>query len=278
MESVLAQEVCGMEVIVVDDGSTDGSSVIADSYRHVPNVTIIHQSNKGLSEARNAGLSVARGAYVTFVDSDDYLAPGVYASLLKIITEQPAVDMLEYSVLKETEQGLTEMRLPDQTYTDVWRYWFETEAYLHCYACNKIFRRALFATIRFPKGKKFEDVFVLPRLLRHVKVVRSTSVGFYHYTYNRQGITALARGEEWRDLLQAHLDVLNDRSLQSCKGFGRYYAHVLNVQLHTYELTGNLSDIRLPVLPFYDTLKLKLLGVLGLKKMCLLHRLLHQLV
>ncbi|MFR5271026.1 MAG: hypothetical protein ACLTGI_11430 [Hoylesella buccalis] len=81
-------------------------------------------------------------------------------------------------------------------------------------------------------------------------MIRTTPIGFYQYTYNKNGITARAQGNEWKDLLQAHLNVLENTALQACEGFGAYYAHVLNVQLHTYELTGNVNDIQLPHFPF----------------------------
>ena len=278
VQSVLAQDVTDMEVILVDDGSTDGSSVLCDTYRNKKNVTVIHQDNAGLSAARNTGLTVAKGRYITFVDSDDYLDADLYPSLMRVLQADDDIDLLEYSFVRDDGKSVETHVLHDKCYHDVWRYWFEAKAYLHCFACNKIFKRNLFDTIQFPVGRKFEDVFVLPQLLGKVRCVRTTPIGFYQYTYNKNGITARAQGNEWKDLLQAHLNVLENTSLQACEGFGAYYAHVLNVQLHTYELTGDTNDIQLPTLPFYGTLKLKLLRLFGMKRLCMLHRCLHQLL
>lgn len=278
VQSVLAQDVPGMEIILVDDGATDGSAALCDTYRNNKNVTVIHQDNAGLSAARNTGLTVAQGRYVTFVDSDDYLDDGLYPSLMKVLHADDGIDLLEYSFVRDDGKSVETHTLHDKCYHDVWRYWFEAKAYQHGFAWNKIFKRTLFDTIRFPVGRKFEDVFVLPQLLGKVRCVHTTPIGFYQYTYNKNGITARAQGNEWKDLLRAHLNVLENTSLQTYEGFGTYYAHVLNVQLHTYELTGDANDIQLPTLPFYGTLKLKLLRLFGMRRLCMLHRGAHQVL
>ena len=278
VQSVLTQNFADMEIILVDDGSTDGSAVLCDTYVNKKNITVIHQDNAGLSAARNTGLTVAQGRYVTFVDSDDYLDTDLYPSLMKVLQADDDIDLLEYSFIRDDGKSVKTHTLHDKYYHDVWRYWFEAKAYLHGFACNKVFKQTLFDTIQFPVGRKFEDVFVLPQLLSKVRCVRTTPIGFYQYTYNKNGITARAHGNEWKDLLQAHLNVLENTSLQAYEGFGAYYAHVLNVQLHTYELTGDTSDIQLPTLPFYGTLKLKLLRFFGMKGLCMLHRCLHQVL
>lgn len=76
IESIITWGKCGFEVIIVDDGSTDGSGEVIDAFSKVPNVTIIHQKNCGVSAARNVGLKIAKGEYITFVDADDELIPG----------------------------------------------------------------------------------------------------------------------------------------------------------------------------------------------------------
>lgn len=257
----------GMEIIIVDDGSTDKSPVLCDKYSGMQNVHVIHQANAGLSEARNAGLKIAQGEYVTFVDSDDYLDPDAYGQLLPLIIKD-GCDILEYSYSRQFYKDSKPIILYDKIYTDPLSYWIDGQAYTHTYACNKIYKRSLFDKVSFPKGKKFEDVPTLWALLQIAKRIRTTSLCFYHYTYNANGITQTARGNSYRDLLQAHLPIINDRRLRVRDGFAMYYKHVLNIQLQTYIYTGDRKDIQLPVLPYYGSLKLKLMHILGLPLLC----------
>lgn len=270
VDSVLAQGVDGMEVILVDDGSTDVSPQICDEYAE-KGVRVLHQPNGGLSEARNAGISVARGRYITFVDSDDYLSSETYPELLRL-AETTGADILEYSLTRQLRKGSAAFTLPDSVYQDMTAYWLEAEAYAHTYACNKIYRRELFSAVRFPKGRRFEDVPTLWRLIHVARRVVTTSKGCYHYTLNPDGITQKADGEAYRDLLDAHLSVLASGELSSCRGFREYYRHVLDIQLQTYIYTGNTADILLPALHFTGSLKLWLLNFIGMRALCRLTR------
>lgn len=273
VESVLGQGVDDMEVIIIDDGSTDGTGKVCDSYGGREGVTVVHQKNGGLSEARNKGLDVAKGEMITFVDSDDYIAPGTYKELVEMMEKHPTYDILEYSVRKEDgEKVLFSLNLPDREYTDMAQYWFDGRAYTHCYAWNKVYRRGLFHGVRYPKGKKFEDVYMLPQLLRNAKVVRTTHLGLYHYIYNVDGITVSADGNALFELLKAHLPLINDKTLRSYNGFEEYYYHVLNIQISTYVESGNDGHIQLPTLPYHHRWKLKLLHLLGMKQLCRLFR------
>ena len=89
LDSILAQTYKNLEVILVDDGSVDNSGMIADKYaRNDQRIIVIHQVNKGVSAARNAGLDLATGDYIGFVDGDDYIEPDMYEILMRIIDEQ----------------------------------------------------------------------------------------------------------------------------------------------------------------------------------------------
>lgn len=273
LESVLSQHVDDMEIILVNDGSTDNTAEICDEFGIRDNIKVIHQENAGLSEARNAGLELAEGELITFVDSDDYLEPNTYPRLIGIMERHPQYDILEYSIVKEDNgKVLFSLDLPDREYTDMAQYWFDGRAYTHCYAWNKVYRRRLFHGVRYPKGKKFEDVYMLPQLLRNAKVVRTTHLGLYHYIYNVDGITVSADGNALFELLKAHLPLINDKTLRSYNGFEEYYYHVLNIQISTYVESGNDGYIQLPTLPYHHRWKLKLLHLLGMKQLCRLFR------
>ena len=271
--SVLGQMDDRMEVIIVDDGSTDTSGQIAEQMTAGrTDCRLIRQANKGLSAARNAGIEAATGEYITFTDSDDFVARGTYTALLAVLEEHPAYDILEYPVMEHyghpTKQHL--LTFPDAVVGSIRDYWL-CGGHLHTYACNKLYRRELFADIHFPEGKAFEDAYTYPFLLQRAKVVATTSVGRYYYCHNDRGITAQAGGKELTDLLEAHLTHLHL--------WGRltrdYYQALLNIQMDVYEAT-HAAPV-LPVLPYKGTLKLFVLHLIGLKRLCQLNRFIHRI-
>lgn len=272
VESVLGQHVEGMELILVDDGSTDRSALVANRYQNRPHVTLIHKANGGLSDARNEGLYYAKGRYVTFVDSDDYLLPDTYAPLMAMLEAHPEYDILEYSFVRETSCGWKTIKLPEREYTHIGDYWLGCRGYEHTYAWNKIYRRSLFDGTPWAKGRLFEDVYAMGGLLPKVHTLRTTSRGTYRYTYNPSGITVKADACGWRDLLQGHLRMLHNYDFRGHADFARYYATLLNIQLTTFELSGDEHDIVLPSLPYRHTWKLCMLHLWGMRRLCLLHR------
>lgn len=235
LESVLGQMDDRMEVIIVDDGSTDTSGQIAEQMTAGrTDCRLIRQANKGLSAARNAGIEAATGEYITFTDSDDFVARGTYTALLAVLEEHPAYDILEYPVMEHyghpTKQHL--LTFPDAVVGSIRDYWL-CGGHLHTYACNKLYRRELFADIHFPEGKAFEDAYTYPFLLQRAKVVATTSVGRYYYCHNDRGITAQAGGKELTDLLEAHLKHLKLWDELTPE----YYQALLNIQMDVYEAT-----------------------------------------
>ncbi len=291
LESVLGQNIDDCEIILVDDGSTDKSAQICDEAAAKDNrIKVIHQTNQGLSEARNSGLNVAKGEYITFVDSDDYLAADTYQPLIDRLDSDKSIDFIEYSVYERTGNILKEhvLQLPEFEYTDMREYWLSGHAYLHTYAWNKVYKRELFENVRYPKGKTFEDVFTLPLILQNCKKVVTTEHGLYYYKWNKSGITATAKGNDLIALLRAHEAAFKNKifslidapstnlNSKQAREIGEYYAHLLNIQMDVYEQTG--SDPILPVLPYYNTWKLKLMHLIGMKNICRLNTHFHNLI
>lgn len=264
VESVISQSVDDMEVILVDDGSPDNCGALCDKWASLDyRVKVIHKQNGGLSSARNAGLKIATGQLLTFVDSDDWIEQGTYAALLAIIGD---ADILEYSISNI-------LQLSDKTYTNAEEYWIDSKVYAHTYACNKLFRRELFNDISFPEGKVFEDVYTLPLLLRRVRKVMTTSIGYYHYTVNPHGITATTGGKGLMMLLDAHL-----RSQMPVDDL--YYMYLLNIQMDVWEYTGApivLFERKINTcgLNWKNKLKALLVNILGINTLCRLNKILH---
>lgn len=274
IESVIRQSFQNFEMILVDDGSKDNSATMVDEIARTDNrISVIHQCNQGLSVARNAGIKVAKGRYITFIDSDDFIAQDTYKSVMELLNAHPEYDILEFSVIeKYGSKAQHPLILDDCVYQNKQEYWLKGQAYLHTYAWNKIYRRELFADIEFPKGRNFEDAHTLPKLMTAAKTIATTSLGTYYYCWNDAGITANANGQDLTSLLEAHLAYINgNNEIDST-----YYTHVLNIQLDVYEATKAVP--LLPIRPFYGNLKLILLHLLGIKCLCKLNTLFHKTI
>lgn len=293
VDSVLRQDFRDWQLILVDDASTDGSGDICDEYRKDnQRIQVVHLSeNSGLSAARNAGLDKAKGEYLTFIDSDDYIAPDTLKQLMEEIAIHPDYDILEYPVYEHF--GSKEQRLLQfhkREYHDMKDYWLEGKAYRHTYAWNKIYRHDIFRGIRFPEGRTFEDVATLPHLLNKCNIIATTDVGLYYYCSNTNGITHTASVTDYGNLLDANLSVLNKLYPRPShrnfpkrldKDFADYYAHVLNVLLDVTDNSGKEDiDIKIkafPILPYRQTAKLKAMHLISLKNLCLLHRIFRKI-
>ena len=274
VESLLGQSFSDFEVILVDDASPDNSPQLCDQWAQSDSRirTVHRQQNGGLSAARNTGLDMAQGEYVTFVDSDDYMGQGTLETVMGAIEDNDLLEYPAWCYWGSRRQRL--LMLEDRVYTNTDDYWLECQAYLHTYAWNKICRRSLFQTVRFPEGKVFEDAYTLPRLLKQARRVATTSKGLYYYCWNSQGITATAQGPELRMLLDAHLTSgmpIDDR----------YYMHLVNIQIDVAEQTGD--EPRLPCRrtkpagSIKQRLKAAMLNTLGIKGICTLSKTLHSL-
>lgn len=287
LTSICHQDYDNCETIIVDDGSTDNSKLVAESFiKSNPGYfKLVSQANGGLSAARNTGIQVARGNYITFVDADDELESGTLKLLSLELEERPGTDLLEYPFTKVYGERRERHSMPNKSFTDVDDYWLTGRAYAHSYACNKVFRRELFNDIRYPEKVVFEDIHTLPLLAKKANTISSTDKGGYIYHQNPGGITQQATARETSMLLDGNLKELNrmlsDNALKKKYSIelSRYYLHVLEIQL-TLAKQGAIT----PQLPRFNPsfkaaenykqmVKLILLKLLGIKKLCKIQRL-----
>ena len=285
IESVLSQSFSDWEMLLVDDGSPDNSGSICDDYAEKdPRINVIHKANGGLSSARNAGISAARGEYITFIDSDDFLGENTLSILMSRLGAHPDYDILEYPLCWHHGHSDEEVRkFGVHEYHDMRSYWLDNKAYTHAYAWNKIYVRRLFDTIRFPEDRIFEDAHTLPQMLRHARLVATTEEGMYYYTHNPHGITQNPCGKGMGDLLDAHVSQLE--SLGISNQLTEYFYHVLNIQIDVCDITGaspiltvpplSLSSINALSIGAKGKTKLLLLKLLGIRHLCRIHRLTH---
>lgn len=284
VDSILTQDFRDWQMILVNDASTDGSAKICENYAkkegRIQYVSL--KRNSGLSAARNAGLAKAKGDYIMFVDSDDYLAPDTLKELMEQLSIHPDYDMLEFPLYRHFgSPRQTRVVFTRREFTLNAVYWLETKAWQHTYACNKVYKREVWKDVKFPEGRTFEDTFTLPQVLRHCRRVATTDVGLYYYTFNPKGITQQAGAKDLNSLLDGNLIMLrrmatDKKARQKVKDYDRlmaeYYADVLNIQLDVFHSTGKICQ-DFPILPYHNTLKLKALHLLGLKTLCKIHKL-----
>ena len=191
IDSILAQAFSDFELILVDDGSPDRCPEICDAYaQEHPNIKVIHQPNGGLSDARNAGLDIAVGEYIGFVDSDDYIHRDMYRTMVAemeqtdsdmVICDHYVVDQQKVSVYawyKETccmsHHGIMRAILADTIGSQAW---------------NKLYKRALFEGIRYPVGRLFEDIPTTYRYVDRCRRVRYIKTPLYYYNLRNEGIS-----------------------------------------------------------------------------------------
>lgn len=276
VESVVGQTFTDLEVILVDDGSPDNCPKMCDEWaKRDRRIRVIHKDNGGLSDARNAGLDVASGEFIAFVDSDDYLQNDTYQRVLPLATTCDIVEFPVYRFFGSTKQSM--LLFDNSIYTDKAEYWLKHKAYEHTYAWNKIFKASLFDGIRFPKGCVFEDAYIFPLLLQRANQVGNTNQGLYYYCNNDQGITAKAKGKELTDLLNAHLHAMQIW----CDDI--YYMHILNIQMDVFEYSAAT-----PLIPYrrinilghglssVQRLKAIVHNILGVKKICSINKTIHK--
>ena len=195
IESILSQTYTQLDVILVDDGSPDACPNICDEYAVLDNrVRVIHKSNGGLSDARNVGLDIARGEWVTFVDSDDWIEPDMYEYLIANAKRNDAeisvggvndefFDGNDTVITKTTYHG----ELIEESVSGIEamkKYFFSSWS-----AWDKIYRREVFDGIRFPIGEINEDEAIVLQLLDRCKKVAYTNKVFYHYIHRPESIT-----------------------------------------------------------------------------------------
>lgn len=232
--SIISQRVPEVEVILVDDGSTDGGGELCDSLAASEScIRVIHRQNGGLSAARNTGIEASSGDYLTFVDSDDELEPHSLSANMSYIAEHPDTDMLEYPVSvhhgSPREYQVT-FHPHGISGAGIFAAWISEQGNEHAYACNKIVRRSLFNGIAFPEGETFEDIAVFPDIICRCNSVYFSNEGRYLYYDNPCGITAHYRFRTQEPLFRHNLRLAGIvREAGMRKEYARLWSGCLNI-------------------------------------------------
>lgn len=196
IESILMQTYKNIELILVDDGSPDMCPVICDKYADKDSrVVVVHKKNGGLSDARNAGLAIAQGEFISFIDSDDFVSEDFCELLLRAALKEKAdMAICNYLVVDEEGNLIQEknLHLPiddgcinSQEFIEEYcgKYgWY------YVIACNKIYKREIFKNINYPKGKQHEDAFVIHHLVIQCNRIACIKKALYFYVQRKGSI------------------------------------------------------------------------------------------
>lgn len=196
IESIRNQSYSNLEIILVDDGSTDKSGKICDYYATLDKrITVIHQKNMGLSGARNSGIDIANGMYIGMVDSDDYIKKDMYEQLLRELRNENA-DMAFCSFIRQIEKtgqmqyltGEYQKQIFDRQ--TLYEALFEKKyVVILPVAWNKLYKRAVFEGVRYPIGKIHEDEFAIHEIIGKTNRAVFVPVEGYVYNIRNSGIT-----------------------------------------------------------------------------------------
>lgn len=241
---------------------------------------MFHKSNGGLSDARNYGIDRAKGEYITFVDSDDELAPDTLQPLMQVLSEQTDIDILEYPVTERKGRPDEHVFMPKNRMFESPLEWLADKGFSHCWVCNKIFRATLFDNVHFKKGKKYEDVYLIGDMLNICHNIVTTQWGMYIYHWNDTGIVAQ---NNMHLLLEAQIKVVKLLNIDTTQPkWHRLYMNMFTTQLHAYCNNNQilLQNNKLKIKQFTtknEKIKAALLNIFGVKVACVLFKLLHQL-
>lgn len=210
--SIMNQTYKNIEIILVDDGATDNSGKICDELKEKDNrITVIHKKNGGLSDARNAGLKIAKGEYIGFVDSDDYIEQDMFEALYKINKQNDAdISIVSFYELYggkvigvRASKSLEVFNKIDA----IKELLIDTK--IQSYAWNKLFKRELFKDINFPTNKNFEDIATTLLLFEKANKIVLLESPKYYYVRRDDSIIGVKNYKTYKD----YLDVIYNKYL-----------------------------------------------------------------
>lgn len=210
VDSICHQTYRNLEIILVDDGSTDCSGSLCDEFATSDSrIRVIHKSNGGLSDARNAGMELASGEWWMFVDSDDYIAPDTVETLLLAAVENHC-EIAVCNMMRIYEDGKQEPFYCPVTEPTIWAGEQRFETLRQPSVCNKLFRADLFKELRFPKRKFYEDTFVYHVLAHRANRIALTGLSGYYYLSRRESILGQS---QFTDRYFDYVEAIHERAM-----------------------------------------------------------------
>lgn len=185
IRSITEQSYRNLEIIIVNDGSTDGSLEIINSFADSDSrIRVIDKPNGGVSSARNAGLKEAKGEFIGFVDGDDYIEDDMYLTLINAVNEGVDIAACRFYYFKNgKEVNGTHFESNTGVYSsaDILNCFYKTQNSEWVSMCNKVIRKSLFDGLSFPEGRVFEDWAMAPFIYYRAEKIFYTDEKKYYY-------------------------------------------------------------------------------------------------
>jgi glycosyltransferase involved in cell wall biosynthesis len=262
IKSVLDQTYKNLQIILVDDGSPDNCGKICDNYVKIDNrIEVIHKENGGLSDARNVGLKKARGKYIGFVDSDDYVSNGMFENMYNTLVNNNAdVSICNFytvidnkNIIKNVDNGIeiyNKLEILKEILLD---------KKIQSYAWNKLYKRELFKDIEYPVGKKYEDIGTTFYILEKCnKIAVSGSPEYYYITRGDSIVNNNTEGTviDYISLISDRYDYI-DKKYKELKKYNDYYITKTLITAYTdaYHLKNNSEEFLKILNNFFNKVK-----------------------
>lgn len=251
IESVINQTYQNIEIIIVDDGSTDSSAKICDHYKTMDNrISVFHEKHGGTSRARNAGLNHAKGEFIGFVDSDDYIAPDMYEKLLQNMSQETDITCCARRCVVPGKKSYNAYQIASACRFS------NQEAVeellllrgLSFSVCTKLFRKELFHDIIFPVGKNCEDLPVTYHLIKKSRNVFHIAEAKYFNFYRKNSRSSHSDDTRWMDYVifsrDILLDVMQNYPQLKKQAEARYLMNALNTMKGIKNYEKKYGDVK----------------------------------
>ena len=239
VDSIINQTFADIEIILVNDGSPDRCGQICDDYAlHENRIKVFHKENGGLSDARNTGIELAKGEYITFVDSDDYIAPNMLEHLMSNL-EQYNADIVQCGFLRVYEndtESITKTVITEKYGIDIvltgieaLEDYFVTESFVDEIACAKLYKTSLFKETgtTYPVGRIHEDTFTTYKLFYYSRIVVCSAEQLYFYLQRNDSIigqkTHLLRGLSVYEATKETVEFIESHNIDLTKQVQFFY-------------------------------------------------------
>ena len=260
LKSIISQTYKNLEIIVVNDGSIDNSLEICKKFEKIDKrIKVIDKENGGLSDARNAGLKIATGDYIGFVDSDDYIAEDMFETLGKLLKEHNAeisivsyYEMMDNRLLDVQKDGTLDIMNKEEAIKELL-----IDKKIQSYAWNKLFKKEIFEGIIFPTGKNFEDIATTLLLFEKADKIVRLEEPKYFYLRRNDSIVGIRNYKTYLDYIEVIIDKYNylKGKYPSIEEYNEYNLIINIIWVYTIIVRFEIEGLEEKIDEIYPTFK-----------------------